>query len=108
VASNVYQVLLHPRPHTYTLSRDRNGNPRGGGWLRETLALWPLNHKLPLASHLLSFPASPSPPAVPFAQRSTTLVSGLSFHHPSLAPAKPLQPFIPPLLTLESSRPSFG
>ena len=42
VASNVYQVLLHPRPHTYTLPRDRQGNPRGGGWLRETLALWPL------------------------------------------------------------------
>ncbi len=43
VASNMYQVLLHPRPHTYTLPRDRHGNPRGGGWLREILALWPLN-----------------------------------------------------------------
>ena len=64
--------------------------------------------KLPLDSHPLSFPASPSPPAVPFAQQATTLVSGLSFHRPPLAPAKPLQPFIPPLLTLESSRPSFG
>ena len=42
VASNLYQVLLHPRPHTYTLPRDRHGNPRGGGWLREILALWPL------------------------------------------------------------------
>ncbi len=43
VASNMYQVLLHPRPHTYTLPRDRHGNPRGGGWLREIPALWPLN-----------------------------------------------------------------
>ncbi len=42
VASNLYQVHMHPWPHTYRLPRDRQGNQRGGGWLRETLALWPL------------------------------------------------------------------
>ena len=42
VASNLYQVHMHPWPHTYRLPRDRRGNQRGGGWLRETLALWPL------------------------------------------------------------------
>ena len=42
VASNIYQVQMHPWPHTYRLPRDRRGNPRGGGWSREALALWPL------------------------------------------------------------------
>jgi len=49
VAANLYEVFLHPADRitvsaTFNdVSLDPEGRVRGGGWMRETLVIWPLN-----------------------------------------------------------------
>jgi hypothetical protein len=43
VASNLYEVLLHPVAERFMPERDAAGRIRGGGRLREKLCFWPLD-----------------------------------------------------------------